>query len=70
MPRALFSVSSKKGAVGFAKELVALGWDIVASGGTGQTLSDAGIPVTSVERVTRQGEMLGGTRQDTSSGDP
>ena len=60
MPRALFSVSSKKGAVGFAKELVALGWDIVASGGTGQTLSDAGIPVTSVERVTRQGEMLGG----------
>jgi phosphoribosylaminoimidazolecarboxamide formyltransferase/IMP cyclohydrolase len=60
MPRALFSVSSKQGIVGFAKELVRLGWEIVASGGTGQTLSDAGIPITKVERVTGQGEMLGG----------
>lgn len=60
MPRALFSVSSKQGIVGFGKELVALGWEIVASGGTGQTLSDAGIPITTVERVTGQGEMLGG----------
>lgn len=60
MPRALFSVSSKQGIVGFAKELVALGWEIVASGGTGQTLTDAGIPITGVERVTGQSEMLGG----------
>ena len=60
MPRALFSVSSKQGIVGFAKELVGLGWEIVASGGTGQTLSAAGIPVTTVERVTGQREMLGG----------
>ena len=60
MPRALFSVSSKQGIVGFANELVRLGWEIVASGGTGQTLSDAGVPVTKVERVTGQGEMLGG----------
>ena len=60
MPRALFSVSSKQGIVGFAKELVALGWEIVASGGTGQTLSDAGVFTTAVERVTGQGEMLGG----------
>ena len=60
MPRALFSVSSKQGAVGFAKALVELGWEIVASGGTAQTLSDAGIRVTAVERVTRQKEMLGG----------
>ena len=60
MPRALFSVSSKQGIVGFAKELVGLGWDIVASGGTGQTLTDSGIPITKVERVTGQGEMLGG----------
>ena len=60
MPRALFSVSSKQGIVGFAKELVALGWEIVASGGTGQTLTDAGIPITKVERVTGQSEMLGG----------
>jgi len=60
MPRALFSVSSKQGIVGFANELVRLGWEIVASGGTGQTLTDAGIAVTKVERVTGQGEMLGG----------
>ena len=60
MPRALFSVSSKQGIIGFGKELVALGWEIVASGGTGQTLSDAGVPVTKVERVTGQVEMLGG----------
>lgn len=60
MPRALFSVSSKQGIIGFARELVGLGWEIVASGGTGQTLSDAGIPITKVERVTGQGEMLGG----------
>ena len=46
MPRALFSVSSKRGIIGFGKELVELGWEIVASGGTAQTLSDAGIPVT------------------------
>lgn len=60
MPRALFSVSSKQGIVGFARELARLGWEIVASGGTGQTLSDAGVPVTKVERVTGQSEMLGG----------
>ena len=60
MPRALFSVSSKRGLLGFAKELLGLGWEIVASGGTAQTLTDAGLMVTSVERVTRQAEMLGG----------
>ena len=60
MPRALFSVSSKRGIVGFAKELVALGWEIVASGGTRETLADSGVPVTSVERITKQPAMLGG----------
>ena len=60
MPRALFSVSSKKGLLGFASELVELGWEIVASGGTAQTLSDASIAVTSVEGITRQPQMLGG----------
>ena len=60
MPRALFSVSSKQGILGFAKELVGLGWEIVASGGTWQTLTDAGIAVTKVKRVTGQGELLGG----------
>ena len=43
MPRALFSVSSKRGLLGFAKALLGLGWEIVASGGTAQTLTDAGV---------------------------
>ena len=60
MPRALFSVSSKRGLRGFAQELSALGWEIVASGGTARALSEAGIEVTSLERLTRQPEMLGG----------
>ncbi len=60
MPRALFSVSSKRGLLGFASELIGLGWEVVASGGTAQTLSDAGLPVTPVERITHQPEMLGG----------
>lgn len=60
MPRALFSVSSKRGLLGFASELIELGWEIVASGGTAQTLSDAGLAVTPVERITQQPEMLGG----------
>ena len=60
MPRALFSVSSKRGLLGFAKELLALGWEIVASGGTARALSDAGLPVTGIERLTQQAEMLGG----------
>lgn len=60
MPRALFSVSSKRGLLGLAKELIGLGWEIVASGGTAQTLSDAGMAVTGVERITRQPEMLAG----------
>ena len=37
-----------------------MGWEIVASGGTAQSLTDAGIEVTGVERVTRAPEMLGG----------
>lgn len=60
MPRALFSVSSKRGLLGFASELIELGWEIVASGGTAQTLSAAGLAATPVERITQQPEMLGG----------
>lgn len=60
MPRALFSVSDKTGAVDFAAGLVARGWEIAASGGTRQTLLEADLPVTSVEQITGQPEMLGG----------
>jgi phosphoribosylaminoimidazolecarboxamide formyltransferase / IMP cyclohydrolase len=60
MPRALLSVYDKTGLIDFARRLVALGWDLVASGGTERALIDAGLPVTSVEQVTGFPEMLGG----------
>lgn len=60
MPRAFFSVSDKTGIIEFAQQLTDMGWDIVATGGTGKSLSGAGIPVTPVEQLTGQPEMLGG----------
>jgi len=60
MPRALFSVSNKSGIVDFARNLVDMGWEIVASGGTQKALNDADIAVTGVEQLTGQPEMLGG----------
>jgi len=58
--RALISVSDKTGLVPFARRLVGAGVEIVASGGTGRILDDAGIPVTAVADVTGASEMLGG----------
>lgn len=60
MPRALLSVYNKDGLVDFATELVQLGWDLVASGGTEQALVNANLPVTSVGQVTGVPEILGG----------
>ncbi|MFC1959671.1 bifunctional phosphoribosylaminoimidazolecarboxamide formyltransferase/IMP cyclohydrolase [Chloroflexota bacterium] len=60
MPRALFSVSDKTDIIEFAQLLVNLGWDLIASGGTATILKDAGLPVTPVEVVTGEAEMLGG----------
>lgn len=60
MPRALISVSDKTGIIEFSRELIALGWELVASGGTGAALQAGGIPVTSVESLTGQAELLGG----------
>ena len=42
--RALFSVSDKTGVVEFASQLVELGWEIIATGGTMKLLQDAGLP--------------------------
>ena len=52
MPRALISVSDKRGIVDFASGLVELGWDLVSTGGTAAVLRKAGIAVSSVEQVT------------------
>ena len=60
MPRALVSVSDKRGVVEFARELSALGWEIVSTGGTARALAAAGIAVTPVEKVTGFPEMMDG----------
>lgn len=60
MPRALISVSDKSGIIEFCRELNALGWEMVASGGTSAALQAGGIPVTSVESLTGHAELLSG----------
>ena len=60
MPRALLSVSDKSGLIDLARCLVAAGHELVASGGTAQMLSGAGLPVTPVDVLTGQQELLGG----------
>lgn len=58
--RALISVSDKSGVLEFAKELVALGYEVLSTGGTKQHLQDNGVAVTSVDEVTKFPEILGG----------
>jgi phosphoribosylaminoimidazolecarboxamide formyltransferase / IMP cyclohydrolase len=58
--RALISVSDKTGLVDFAKELRALGVEIVSTGGTARSLKDAGIPVVEISEFTGFPEMLDG----------
>jgi phosphoribosylaminoimidazolecarboxamide formyltransferase / IMP cyclohydrolase len=59
--RALISVYDKRGLEEFARGLVELGWELVASGGTADFLEDeAGLDVERVEELTGLAEMLGG----------
>ena len=58
--RALFSVSDKTGVVDFAKELVGLGWEIIATGGTMKLLQDAGLDVINISEVTGFPEICDG----------
>lgn len=60
MPRALISVSDKRGIVSFAQALVNLGWEIVSTGGTAGLLRESHVPVTSVDQVTGFPEILDG----------
>jgi phosphoribosylaminoimidazolecarboxamide formyltransferase/IMP cyclohydrolase len=60
VPRALISVSDKRGVVEFARQLVELGWEIVSTGGTAHALSQGGIEVTGVDEVTGFPEILDG----------
>ena len=60
MPRALISVSDKRGIVHFAQGLVQLGWDIISTGGTAAALRAADVPVLAVDQVTECPELLDG----------
>ena len=60
MPRALISVSDKRGILSFASELVRLGWEVVSTGGTAALLREGGLTVTSVDQVTGFPEILDG----------
>ena len=58
--RALFSVSDKTGVVEFASQLVELGWEIIATGGTMKLLQDAGLNVINISEVTGFPEICDG----------
>jgi phosphoribosylaminoimidazolecarboxamide formyltransferase/IMP cyclohydrolase len=58
--RALISVSDKRGIVELATALRQFGVELISTGGTHQTLKEAGVPVKSVSEVTGFPEILDG----------
>jgi phosphoribosylaminoimidazolecarboxamide formyltransferase / IMP cyclohydrolase len=58
--RALISVYDKTGIAEFARDLAALGVDIVSTGGTAKLLRDTGVRVRDISDLTGWPEMLGG----------
>ena len=58
--RALISVSDKTGIVDFASALAAKGVEIISTGGTAKTLSDAGLKVINISDITGFPECLDG----------
>lgn len=58
--RALISVSDKTGIIDFAKKLTAKGVEIISTGGTAKTLSDAGLKVINISDITGFPECLDG----------
>ena len=58
--RAIISLTDKTGAVEFAQGLVALGYEIISTGGTARVLTDAGINVIGVSDITGFPECLDG----------
>jgi phosphoribosylaminoimidazolecarboxamide formyltransferase/IMP cyclohydrolase len=57
---ALLSVSDKTGLLPFAGALATRGVHILSSGGTAKALSEAGLPVETVEAYTGSPEVMGG----------
>jgi phosphoribosylaminoimidazolecarboxamide formyltransferase/IMP cyclohydrolase len=60
MPRALISVSDKTNLVSFARRLADRGFQLLSTGGTARTLTDAGLAVIAIGDVTGFPEMMGG----------
>ena len=58
--RALVSVSDKTGLVDFVRGLVALGWEIIATGGTQKLLEREGVKTIGISEVTGFPEILDG----------
>src|SRR5262245_7285899 len=58
--RALLSVSDKRGLVELARALVELEVELLSTGGTAKTLSEAGLPVVQVASYTGAPEILEG----------
>ena len=58
--RALLSVSDKRGLTDLGRALHALGYTLIASGGTARALAQAGLPVQAVADLTGFPELLGG----------
>jgi phosphoribosylaminoimidazolecarboxamide formyltransferase/IMP cyclohydrolase len=58
--RALISVTDKSGLGELGRELVALGFEILSTGGTAKALQGAGVPVTEVSAYTGFPEILDG----------
>lgn len=58
--RALLSCSDKQGLAPFAQKLVALGFELVSTGGTRTALQAAGLAVTDVSQYTGFPEMMDG----------
>ncbi|MEG0253969.1 bifunctional phosphoribosylaminoimidazolecarboxamide formyltransferase/IMP cyclohydrolase [Vagococcus sp.] len=58
--RALISVSDKTGIIDFAKQIEALNFEIISTGGTQKTLDEAGISTINIESVTDFPEILDG----------
>ncbi len=58
--RALISVSDKTGIVEFASALASKGVEIISTGGTAKTLSEAGLKVINISDITGFPECLDG----------
>ena len=56
----MISVSDKTGVVDFAKNLKALGWEVIATGGTMKLLRESGVEVLNISDVTGFPEICDG----------